>query len=208
METTIADLEQQLSDKELETNSVVEQWQSTVSALKATNDELIEQVQVVNEQLQSAQEECSLLQTKLSEAETAMNESQEKLSQSEGECVFAGDKVLVSFWSKMLTYGVTARIIELETATATLENNLQVELSSLRESTAFMEVELKDRETALAESMERVASAETTIQEWESTSMIIFVVLVQGLADLGRNADFLLQISIPRTCFRIRGYRQ
>lgn len=36
-----------------------------------------------------------------------------------------------------------------------------------------MEVDLKDRETALTETMQRVASAETTVQEWESTSMIV-----------------------------------
>ena len=119
METTISGLEQQLSEKELETNSVVEQWQSTVTAIEGTKDELTEQLQKVNEQwqstvtaleatknelteqlqtvnkqLESAQEEYSLLQTKVLEAEIATTESQEKLSQSEGEFVF-GAQVFV-----------------------------------------------------------------------------------------------------------------
>lgn len=77
------------------------------------------------------------------------------------------------FASRCSHIGAIARVTELETATTSLENGLQLELNSLRESTASMEVDLKDRETALTETMQQVASAKTTVQEWESTSMIV-----------------------------------
>ena len=61
-----------------------------------------------------------------------------------------------------------ARCLELEAASASLENDLQTELKSLRESSNTMSNKLKERQAELSGALEQLASAETTVQEWES----------------------------------------
>lgn len=171
LESTISDMEQQLAEKADEVTSVAEHQERTASALQETQRELSKQVQSVQKQLDSAREEGLLLQEKVSAAETALIESQKKLSQSEGE--FYGDVKALPFTRKFSRMHALARCLELDATRATVEKDLQSELSALRESALSIKVELENREAALTGALEQVAGAETTIKEWESKQMVI-----------------------------------
>lgn len=143
LETAITDLEQQRNDQENQASVVVAQCQETATALGVANEVLSDQLQQTNGQLESTQDEKLALQLKLAEAHAALAEFEEKLAHSE------------------------ARVVELVTANATAQESLETELQVLRDSTAWLQTQLQDREFAITEATEQAAGAEGTIQEWE-----------------------------------------
>lgn len=83
METTIKDLEQQLSEQDDGAKSIIAQWQETVNALEASKAQLTESLQKANADQESAQKEVDVLQAKLTEMEDTLRSAQAQNTQAE-----------------------------------------------------------------------------------------------------------------------------